>query len=126
MDDVCGRGFAVLQKDHSLRGKFFIHQGDETDFVAKKVGAKKAGAFTNPASMPTAKQGQYLAFISHYTKLHGQPPSERDMQHYFGTTPPSVHQMVLTLEKRRLIERTPGAARSIRLLVPRDQLPELE
>src|SRR5205814_5415011 len=24
----------------------------------------------------TEKQGQYLAFISHHTKLHGQPPSE--------------------------------------------------
>jgi len=48
------------------------------------------------------------------------------MQQYFGTSPPAVHQMVMTLERRGLIERTPGMARSIRLLVTRDQLPDLD
>jgi hypothetical protein len=33
---------------------------------------------------------------------------------------------VLTLEANGLMERTPGQARSIRLLVLRDELPELE
>jgi repressor LexA len=74
----------------------------------------------------TDKQGQYLAFIYYYTKLHGQPPSEADMQRYFRVTPPSVHQMVLTLEANGLIERTPWQARSLRLLLPREQLPDLE
>ena len=73
----------------------------------------------------TEKQGQYLAFISHYTKLRGRPPSEYEMQSYFEVTPPSVHQMVLTLERRGLIKRTPGQARSIHLLVPREELPDL-
>ena len=73
----------------------------------------------------TEKQGQYLAFISHYTKLRGRPPSEYEMQSYFEVTPPSVHQMVLTLERRGLIRRTPGQARSIHLLVPREELPDL-
>ena len=45
----------------------------------------------------TPKQGQYLAFIYYYTKLNGVPPAERDMQQYFRTSPPSVHQMVVTL-----------------------------
>jgi hypothetical protein len=31
----------------------------------------------------------------------------------------------MTLEKRRLIAKTPSAARSIRLLLSRDQLPDL-
>jgi len=53
----------------------------------------------------TDKQGQYLAFIYWYTKLHRQPPSEADMQRRFRVTPPSVHQMVLTLEANGLIER---------------------
>jgi repressor LexA len=66
-----------------------------------------------------------LAFIHHYTKLHGRPPSESEMQGYFRVTPPSVHQMVLTLERRGLIKRTPGQARSIYVLVPRDDLPDL-
>jgi len=127
MDDVSGRGWAVLHHDRLLKGMFFIHQGHETDFVAKKVGAKKPGAFTKSgASNATPRQWQFLAFISHYTKLNGQSPSEKDMQQYFGTSPPAVHQMVVTLERRGLIERTPGVARSIRLLVPRQQLPELE
>jgi repressor LexA len=75
---------------------------------------------------PTAKQGQYLAFIFYYTKLHGCAPSEADMQRYFKVTPPSVHQMVLTLEANGFIERTPWTARSIRLLIPKEDLHDLE
>jgi DNA-binding MarR family transcriptional regulator len=74
----------------------------------------------------TFKQGQYLAFIHYYTKLNGCAPAERDMQRYFKTTPPTVHQMVINLEKHGLISREPGKARSIRLLLPRDELPDLE
>jgi Mn-dependent DtxR family transcriptional regulator len=77
------------------------------------------------ASTYTATQGQYLAFIYYYTKIHGVPPAEADMQRYFKVSPPSVHNMIVTLEKRRLIARTPGAARSVRLLLSRDQLPDL-
>ena len=42
----------------------------------------------------TPKQGQYLAFIDAYARLHRRPPAEADMQRYFGVTPPSVHQMI--------------------------------
>ncbi len=73
----------------------------------------------------TAKQGQYLAFIYWYTKLNRQPPAEKDMQRYFGVTPPSVHQMVVTLTKKELITREPGKGRSIQLNVAREDLPEL-
>ena len=34
--------------------------------------------------------------------------------------------MGLTLQNRSLIERTPGLGRSIRLLLPREELPDLE
>jgi Mn-dependent DtxR family transcriptional regulator len=74
----------------------------------------------------TEKQGHYLAFIYYYAKIHGRSPSEADMQAYFGVTPPTVHQMVLSLERNGLITRTPGQARSIRPLLPRDELPDLE
>jgi len=74
----------------------------------------------------TEKQGQYLAFIYYYSKIHGHSPSEAEMQQYFRVSPPSVHQMILTLEARGLIERTPGQARSIHLLIPRKELPDLE
>jgi len=46
------------------------------------------------------------------------------MQRYFQVSP-SVHQMILTLETHGLTERTPGQARSIRLLIPGDELPDL-
>jgi repressor LexA len=48
----------------------------------------------------TDKQGQYLAFIYYYSKMNGRAPSEADMQKYFKVTPPSVHQMVVTLEAK--------------------------
>lgn len=74
----------------------------------------------------TAKQGQYLAYIYYYTKIHGQPPAQADIQAYFSVSPPSVHQMLLTLERNGLLSRTPGAARSIQLLLDRSELPDLE
>jgi LexA DNA binding domain len=74
----------------------------------------------------TAKQGQYLAFIHNYTKIHRCPPAESDLQHYFRVSPPSVHDMIKTLERNGLIERQPGQARSIRLLVALEYLPPLE
>jgi len=79
---------------------------------------------TKPSFTP--KQGQYLAFIHNYTKINGQPPAERDMQRYFRTTPPSVHDMILRLEQKGLIERTPGKARSLRVLIAPEDLPSLK
>jgi DNA-binding MarR family transcriptional regulator len=52
-----------------------------------------------------------------YTHVLGRPPAEADLQRHFGVSPPSVHQMVLTLERTRLIRRKPGVARSIEVLV---------
>jgi repressor LexA len=74
----------------------------------------------------TPRQGQFFAFIYCYTKLNGRPPAEADMERYFRTSAPAVHQMVVMLEKRGFIERVPGQARSIRLLLPREELPDLE
>ena len=74
----------------------------------------------------TPLQGQYLAFIHCYTKIHGCPPAEGDMERYFKVSPSAVHQMVLLLAEKGLIERTPGQPRSIRVLLPREQIPNLE
>jgi DNA-binding MarR family transcriptional regulator len=74
----------------------------------------------------TARQGQYLAFIYYYTKIHGRPPAESDLQRFFRVTPPVVHQMIKTLAARGFIDREPGTARSIRLRLTRAQLPDLE
>ena len=74
----------------------------------------------------TALQGRYLAFIHYYSKLHRRSPAEAEFQAYFRVSPPTVHQMLLTLQRRRLIARTPGAPRSIHVLLPPEQIPDLE
>jgi DNA-binding MarR family transcriptional regulator len=74
----------------------------------------------------TAKQGQYLAFIYYYTKIHGMPPAEADLRRFFRVTPPVVHEMIKTLHARGFIERERGKARSIRLCLTRTHLPDLE
>jgi len=48
------------------------------------------------------------------------------MERYFQVSPPAVHEMIKALERNVLIERTPGQARSIRLLVQPQYLPQLE
>lgn len=72
------------------------------------------------------KQGQYLAFIHAYSKLNRRPPAEADFLRFFSVSPPSVHSMILALERRGLIRRVPGVARSIELLVRPELLPVLE
>jgi Mn-dependent DtxR family transcriptional regulator len=73
----------------------------------------------------TAKQGQYLAFIYAYSRIFHRPPAEADMQRHFRVTPPTVHQMVLTLERAGLIKRQPSVPRSIELLIDPEDLPVL-
>ncbi len=78
----------------------------------------------NPA--PTERQGQFLAYIHQYGIVNECAPSEADMQRYFQVTPPSVHTMVLTLERRGFIRRVPGQARSITVIVPPESLVPLK
>ena len=96
--------------------------------IHEKAAARKI-ADIEPAAKPrlqfTALQGQYLAFIDSYLSIHGIAPAEADMQEYFKVTPATVHQMVLTLERHELISRVPGEARSIKMLVTHNELPEL-
>jgi repressor LexA len=80
-------------------------------------------AYRSPAFTP--KQGQYLAFIYYYTKVNGRPPAEADFQLYFNVSPPTVHIMIVSLERAGLIGRLPGQVRSISLRLPRNQLPDL-
>jgi len=81
-----------------------------------------------PSSNPrfTSRQGQYLAFIHAYTQINRRAPAEADMQRYFQVAPPSVHQMVMTLERAGFIQRQPGVARSIKLHIDPEKLPVLK
>ncbi len=74
----------------------------------------------------TYKQGQYLAFIDSYMFMHGRAPAEADLRRFFGTTPPTIHQMILKLEEEGFISRVPGKARSVELLIDRSEIPRLE
>ena len=73
----------------------------------------------------TAKQGQYLAFICNYSVILGRAHSEANMQRFFGTSPPTIHQMVLKLAELHLIRRKVGEARSIESVIDPDEIPRL-
>src|SRR4030081_129554 len=88
---------------------------------------QKSGAVLSlSAQRFTDKQGQYLAFIYTYSHMFRRPPAETDMQRHFQVSPPSVHQMILTLARNGLIRRQPGVARSIQILVAPENLPILD
>jgi len=73
----------------------------------------------------SARQGQYLAFIHAYTFVNGRPPAQSDIARFVRVTPPTVHQMILMLEKAGWISRRPAAARAIAVLVDPVKLPDL-
>jgi len=101
--------------------------GNRLEFLEKSPGRPAAIRPSKSTSRPrfTERQGQYLAFIDAYIRMFRRSPAEIDMQRHFEVSPPSVPQMVLTLERRGLISRRPGEARSIELLVPSEDLPPL-
>ena len=59
------------------------------------------------------------------TKIYARPPAEADVQTNFRVTLPPVRPVVLALRQARLIEWGPGRARSTRVLVDPEPLPEL-
>jgi hypothetical protein len=71
----------------------------------------------------TPTQGRYLSFIRTYTDLHGCPPAESEIAAAMCVSPPSVNQMVKTLEKKGLIQRQPGQPRSLQVLLGDDEIP---
>lgn len=86
----------------------------------------RAPVSSEPPQPFTDKQGQYLAFIYTYTLLNRRPPAESDFQRFFLVTPPTVHQMIIQLERLGFIRRVPRQARSIELLIPAESLPRLQ
>src|SRR5260370_16293325 len=74
----------------------------------------------------TARQGQCFAFMQGCRVKHGYAPSFEQIGAHFGITAPSVNTMIKTLERRGLLSRLPGVARSLRVLVPAAVLPSTE
>ena len=102
--------------------RYFDDFGEESFAVNLEPAAS-----LDPAVAPefTAKQGRYLAYIHRHSEIHGKPPSEYDLQLHFRVSPESVHEMIKTLERSGLIQKTHGMARSLRLLVHPAHLPRL-
>lgn len=72
----------------------------------------------------TPTQGRYLAYIRAYTDGFGLPPAESEIAHAIGVSPPSVNQMMKTLERKGLIRRQSGVPRSIEILAADDAIPK--
>ena len=130
LDDLLGH--VAAQANHSRDAKLRRH----LDTLHNRLRDIEEGYTDDPSAVSatqtlvapryTPKQGQYLAFIYYYMKIHGEAPSEADLQHYFEVSPPAVHRMVLALEEHGFIERSPGKPRSNRLLLDRSELPDLD
>jgi hypothetical protein len=68
----------------------------------------------------------FFAWAEQERALYKDQRGYADFQRFFGVTAPSVHQMIVQLERLGFIRRTRRQARSIELLVPPDQLPALQ
>lgn len=101
--------------------RFFVDKGSDGVDLSVADGTQRSVQRSQPQLGTqvtyTRLQGRYLTFIQEYLRHHGVAPSEGDLQSHFQVTPPTVHQMIVTLERKGLIERVPGKARSIKLLV---------
>jgi hypothetical protein len=93
--------------------------------MAKKKSKTDGRSKRAPQTPFTATQGQYLAYIHLYWKLNRRGPAESEIARYFRVSAPSAHQMIVKLEEKGLITREPGVPRSVRIAVPRSELPEL-
>jgi REP element-mobilizing transposase RayT/DNA-binding MarR family transcriptional regulator len=130
--DVAGVAKAYLEHGYTMN-EIAAHLNVHYATISRRLRQYKAGqdhakymiARPDPL-VHTERQGQFLAYIHQYSILNGCAPAEADMERFFQTTPPSVHSMVLTLERRGLIRRVPRQARSITLNVSPESLPPLK
>jgi repressor LexA len=132
LDDLVGHVAAAANHCENARVRARLYRlfdrlrQAEDSFTDEEAGGSYLPLPPAPGPAFTSKQGQYLAFLFYYTKIHGRAPSEADFRSYFKVSPPAVHRMLLALEERGLIERKPGEPRSTRLLIARSDLPDLE
>ncbi|MGI4935541.1 MAG: LexA family protein [Janthinobacterium lividum] len=63
----------------------------------------------------TARQAEILAFISNYIVTKGYSPSVKDIADHFGFASNAAQEHLNALERKSLVRRSPGVARSIRI-----------
>ena len=101
-----GRTLRCISNVDSRFGDPFVVFGLTLNFTPQPGRSRIPKVFRPNAPSFTPKQERYLAFI-YYTRVLGRPPAETDLQWHFGVSPPSVHQMVLTIEREGLIDDNP-------------------
>lgn len=110
--------------DQELTEPVRKRQAKEARLPARK--ADRSATHRRKKARFTHKQGQFLAFIHLYRRLHRQGPAELDMVQFFRVTPPSVHGMVVKLEQLGLVTREPRMPRSVRVAISEGEIPALE
>ena len=70
-------------------------------------------------------QGQLVAFVYWYTKVHRVPPAENEIAEFLGVRGPSAHAMIVRLAEKGVLSRRSGEPRTLTVLLPRDEIPEL-
>lgn len=69
----------------------------------------------------TEKQGQYLAFINKFIKTNGHSPKLSDFVNQFCVGSTSVYRILVKLEEKGFIKRSPQKTHSIELLIPENE-----
>jgi hypothetical protein len=73
----------------------------------------------------TPEQGQYLAYIFHFTRINYRLPTDADVQRYFRVSMASVRAMILSLDTAGWVFRPREKQESIAIRLKRDHLPDL-
>ena len=107
----------------NVRYRVELNQAERSELTAMLSGGKRAARKLKRAQLH--RKARSVPGL-HLRLFAAVPPPACRGRHAAQVTPPSVHQMVLTLERAGLIRRQPGVARSIELLVAPQHLPILE
>ena len=63
---------------------YCIQDASRIAYVTGTSACRTIAVFPASMSSYTPKQGQYLAFIYYYTKIHGRPPAQTDTSRRIG------------------------------------------
>jgi hypothetical protein len=136
LEEAC-RQLRTVMQDETIMAESPLEAQCAMESAAEFVGAalvrlesipSKDPPSAPPPGAPTRQQGQFLSFIREYMLRNeaGVAPTHADLQRFFNLTAPSVHSMLIRLEKRGFIRRIPGRARAIVIICPPDWIPPLD
>src|SRR3981189_2692245 len=130
-----GGSFALAQHRGELTA-FGLAQFDPITYIHSDLLVGGPDESTNESKIRRRAQPQHSRLhrkarpvpgLHLHLYAHVPTPARRDRhQRHFQVSPPSVHQMIVTLERNGLIRRQPGVARSIQILVAPEDLPILD